>query len=343
MGQQSLIIVALSSLLLSISLFGFLGVWDNSNEATASFFEREQALNVARSGVNMAVTQLRRQKTWRTGYTNVLAAGGRVTVRITDIGVDSVRIQSQGTINGFTHPILVEAKLSSIFPTVESALAVFGDSVSFTNSGKSWTVDGRDWKMDLSGVASASSVHGIGVQTSKIEGDVEKQVTANGVASNVMGKGSTPSVGTFGTTNLFQLQQFYKDRRTILLPAGKYANNAVFGTPANPEIVHVPGDLEWSGVISGAGILVVDGQLVMKGKVSWVGIVLALSGDVKLELGGTGTPSLLGTVWVGTTDPSKTTNVHVNGTPDVRYSYEALTTILANLGLLEVEIYKYYE
>lgn len=343
MGQQSLIIVALSSLLLSISLFGFLGVWDSSNEATATFFEREQALNVARSGVNMAVTQLRRQKTWRTGYTNVTAAGGTVTVRITDIGVDSVRIQSQGTINGFTHPILVEAKLSSIFPTVECALAVFGDSVSVTNSGKAWTIDGRDWKSDLSGIATSQSVYGIGVQSTKIVTDVQKQVTANDVAANVMGKGTNPSVGTFGTTNLTQLQQFYKDRRTILLPAGTYSGNSVFGTLANPEIVHVPGNLEWTGVISGAGILVVDGSLIMKGKVSWQGIVLALSGDVKIEMGGTGTPSLLGTVWVGNNTTNKTTNVHVNGTPDVRYSYQTLMTILANLGLLEVEIYKYYE
>ena len=342
MGQQSFIIVALSSLLLSISLFGFMGMWNYSNETTATLFEQEQSLNIARSGVNMAVSKLKRQKTWRTGFTNFSLAGGTVTVSITDLGLDSVRIQSQGVINGVQHNILVEAKLSSIFPNVESALTVFGDSVSFTNSGKSWTIDGRDWNIDGT-LGSAPAVNGIGVQTSKAADDVKEQLTQNEVTDRVLGTGGTPSVGQFGVTDLVALQAFYKAHATITLPAGNYASNAVFGTLAIPEIVYVPGNLEWSGVISGAGILVVDGQLIMKGKVKWEGIILSLSGDVKIELGGTGTPSISGTIWVGNSDPSKVTNVHVNGTPDVKYSYQTLAMVLGNLGLLDVEIYKYYE
>ncbi|MCZ7555939.1 MAG: hypothetical protein M5R41_06000 [Bacteroidia bacterium] len=342
MGQQSFIIVALSTLLLSISLLGFMGMWDYSNETTASLFEREQALNVARSGVNMAVSRLRREKNWRMGFTSVGVAGGTTSVRVTDIGIDSVRIQSRGLINGAVHNILVEAKLSSIFPNVESALTVFGDSVSFTNSGTAFDIDGRDWNIDGT-MGSSTAVHGIGVQTSKIVGDVTKQVTTNGVEDRIWGAGGQPSIGQFGATDLISLQNFYKARRTILLPAGKYASNSTFGSLAKPEIVHVPGDLEWTGTITGAGILVVDGQLIMKGGVKWQGIILALSGDVRIELGGTGTPSILGTVWVGNTDPSKVTNVHVNGNPSVKYSYQTLSTVLGNLGLLAVEIYKYYE
>jgi hypothetical protein len=342
MGQQSFIIVALSSLLLSVSMLGFLGMWDYSTETTASLFEREQALNVARSGVNMAVSKLRRQKTWRDGFNNFPVSGGAVSLRVTDIGIDTVRIQSQGIVNGVPHTILVEAKLSSIFPNVESALTVFGDSVSFTNSGTAWDVDGRDWNIDGTS-GSAPPVHGIGVQTSKAAGDVKDQLIKNGVEDRVWGTGGQPSVGTFGASDLESLQNFYKARRTILLPAGKYASNSVFGSIAAPEIVHVPGDLEWTGTISGAGILVVDGQLIMKGKVHWSGIVLSLAGDVRIELGGSGTPSILGTVWVGNTDPKKVTNVHVNGNPSVRYSHETLSAILANLGLLDVEIIKYYE
>jgi len=343
MGQQSLIIVALSSLLLSISLFGFMGMWDYSNEATASLFEREQTLNVARSGVNLAVSKLRRQKTWRDGFSSVSVAGGAASVKIEDIGIDSVRIYSNGVLNGFAHNIIVEAKLSSIFPNVESALAIFGDTVSLTNAGTAFDIDGRDWNIDGSALGTYPPVYGVGVQSTKIVEDVKTQVTNNKVDDRIWGKDGMPSVGPFGASDLDRLQQFYKDRATIKLPAGKYADNRVYGSMSAPEIVHVPGDLEWSGVISGYGILVVDGQLIMKGKVTWTGIILALSGDVKIELGGSGTPSILGTVWVGNTDPDKVTNVHVNGNPSIKYSYLALTTILGNLGLLEVEIYKYYE
>ncbi len=342
MGQQSFIIVALSSLLLSVSLIGFMGNWDFSNETTATLFEREQALNVARSGVNMAVSRLRRQKTWRDGYTDVSVAGGSVSVRITDLGLDSVRIQSRGTINGVPHNILVEAKLSSIFPNVESALTVFGDSVSVTNAGKSFDIDGRDWNID--GTMGASpAVNGIGVQTSKTVTDVKTQLINNAVADRIWGAGGQPSVGQFGATDLVKLQNFYKERRTIVLPAGSYSANAVYGTLAKPEIVHVPGNLQWTGTISGAGILVVDGQLVMKGNIKWQGIILALSGDVTMDLGGTGNPSIMGTIWIGNSDPTKPTRVNILGNPSIKYSYQTLNTVLGNLGLLAVEIYKYYE
>ncbi len=126
MGQQALIIVALSSLLVGVSVLGFMGAWDYSNETTASLFEREQALNITRSGVNLAISRLRQQKTWRTGFSNFAVSGGSVSVRIVDMGLDTVRITSVGTINGVQHTSVLEAKLSSIFPTVESALTVFG-------------------------------------------------------------------------------------------------------------------------------------------------------------------------------------------------------------------------
>lgn len=345
MGQQALIIVALSSLLVGVSVLGFMGAWDYSNQTTASMFEREQALNITRSGVNLAVSTLRQQKTWRTGYTGLSLAGGSVSVRITDLGPDTVRITSAGTINGVTHTSVVEAKLSSIFPTVESALTVFGDSVEVTADGKAFLIDGNDHKIDGT-PGTYPAVEGIGVQSMQSVADVKKQLdSASGgsIASRVIGEGGTGSVGSFSTSNLSSLHTFYKSIATILLPAGKYADNRVLGTLDRPEVVYVPGNLEWSGTISGAGILVVDGQLIMKGKIEWKGIILAMSGDVTISLGGTGTPSILGTIWVGNTDPTKVTRVNVTGNPTVAYSYMTLMTILGNLGLLDVEIFKYYE
>lgn len=342
MGQQSLIIVMLSSLLLSISVYGFMGFWNYSAETTSNLFEREQALNVSRSGVNLAVSRLKREKTWRTGYNGISVAGGAANVRIVDIGEDSVRIISQGTINGVSHRSVVEAKLSSIFPNVESALTIFGDSVSFSNNGKSFWVDGRDYLMDGVTLGPNPPVSGIGVQSGKIAEDIKTTMDPS-VFPLIQGAGGAPSIGTIGTSDLGALHSFYRDRATIKLPPGKYADNTVFGTVASPEIVYVPGDLEWSGVISGAGILVVDGQLIMKGKIQWRGIILSMSGDVQIELGGTGTPAILGTVWVGNNASGIETQVHVDGNPSIKYSYQTLMTVLGNLGLLEVEILSYYE
>ncbi|MFA6234534.1 MAG: hypothetical protein WC824_10185 [Bacteroidota bacterium] len=342
MGQQALIIVALSSLLVGMSVLGFMGAWDYSNDATATLFEREQALNIARSGVNLAISKLRHQKSWRTGYTNLSVSGGTVSVRVIDLGADTVRITAAGTINGVIHNAVLEAKLSSIFPTVESALTIFGDSVELTSNGKAFLIDGTDYNVDGS-IGTNPAVNGVGVQSAQSALDVKAQLAAASITDLVKGKGGTPSIGAFSSANLAQLHQFYKERATIKLPAGSYGSNTVFGSLDRPEIVYVPGDLTWTGTISGTGILVVDGALTMKGKVEWKGIVLAMSGDVMIDIGGTGTPSILGTVWVGNTDPTEVTKAHVNGNPTIRYSYTTLMTILGNLGLLNVEVLKYYE
>ena len=342
MGQQSLIIVLMSSLLLSISVLGMVGMWNWSTETTATLFEREQALNISRSGVNKAVSILRKKKVWRAGFNGLRVAGGNVDVGIRDLGPDTVQIISVGTINRISHQSIVEAKLSSIFPTVESALTIFGDSVEFTNDGKAFLIDGRDYLPGGTVLGSYPAVHGIGVETPKVASDVVTNMDPN-VHSNVEGSGGSPSVGSFSTLNLATLQSFYKDRATITLPAGSYAYNGVFGTMTDPEIVHVPGDLQWKGTISGAGILVVDGALALNGNIEWEGIVLSLSGDVHIEISGTGNPHIHGTLWVGNNDPSGITNVNITGNPSIKYSYLTLMTVLGNLGLLDVEIYKYYE
>lgn len=345
MGQQAIILVALSSLLVGISVLGFMGAWDYSNETTASLFEREQALNVTRSGVNLTISRLRHQNTWRTGYSGLSVAGGNVSVSILDLGEDTVRITSVGTVNGVSHTSVLEAKLSSIFPTVESALTVFGDSIELTADGKAFLIDGNDHNIDGS-PGSYPAVEGVGVQSAESVADVKKQLDSlqNGsIADRVIGKSGSGSVGSFASSNLSQLHQFYKSIASVLLPAGSYADNRVLGTLDRPEVVYVPGNLSWSGTIQGAGILVVDGQLIMKGKIEWKGIILAMSGDVTISLGGTGAPAIMGTVWVGNTDPTKVTHVNVTGNPSIAYSYTTLMTVLGNLGLLDVEILKYWE
>jgi hypothetical protein len=325
-----------------MSVLGFMGAWDFSNNATATLFEREQALNITRSGVNLAISKLRHQKSWRTGFTNLSVSGGNVTVSVIDLGLDTVRITSRGTINGVTHNSVLEAKLSSIFPAVESALTIFGDSVQLTSNGKAFSIDGNDYNIDGT-PGTSPAVNGVGVQSVESVADVAAQLAAASITDCVIGKGGTPSIGDFSSSNLTELHKFYKDRATIILPSGSFAGNAVYGSLDIPEIVYVPGDLTWTGTITGTGILVVDGQLTMKGKVTWRGIVLAMSGDVLIDIGGTGTPSIIGTVWVGNTDPTAVTDVHMNGNPTIRYSYSTLMTILGNLGLLDVEVFRYYE
>jgi hypothetical protein len=262
---------------------------------------------------------------------------------VKDLGVDSVQLTSAGTFGAATQTVVVRCKLSSIFPTAESALTVFGDSVAFTNSGKSFLIDGRDYKADGVTLGTHDPVYGIAVASTKISTYLKTQITAGDVAANVQGQGTSPSVGTFAKTNLDSLMTLYKNYATITLASGKYSGNATYGTLDAPQIVHVAGDLEWTGTISGAGILIVDGSLRMAGKVNWSGIVMALNGDVTLDLGASGTPAILGSTFIGSKNTLNTTNVHVNGNPAVKYSYDVLETVLAKLSMLQVEVVSYWE
>ena len=343
MGQQSMIIVLLGSLMLSFSVFGFMGMWNSSGDTVVDQFEREQAYNVATSAVNLSLSNLRVNKFWRSGFSNLGVANGTASLRVIDVGKDTVKIDAVGTYNGVEHRVSCVAKLRSIFPTVNSALAVFGDSVNFTNSGKAFSIDGRDHNADFT-LGPNPAVDGIGAETSKVADDIKKQVTTNGVEDLIIGKtGAIPSVGTFPKMSLQELRDYYAALKTMTVAAGKYSGNAIFGTLAKPEIVHVPGNLEWDGIITGCGILVVDGSLSLKGKITWYGIVLTLAGDVKIDMGGSGTPRILGTTFVGNKGGMVSTNVNVNGNPSLMYSYSVIQTVLANLNLLRVEVIKYWE
>jgi len=298
---------------------------------------------VANSGVNLTLSRLRQNKLWRRGFSNLPVGSGTATVPITDIGLDSVRITATGNYSGVARRVVAVAKLASIFPTVQSAIAVYGDSVTFQNSGKSFLIDGRDYAADGVTLTGNEAVWGIGVQNPHIDDYLTKQIIKDAVPPNILGAGGPPSIGEFQADSIHLLRGLYKSMATRTLAPGKYSGNAVIGTLATPEIVYVPGNVEWDGTIEGAGILVVDGQLLLKGKVTWKGIVIAISGDMTLDIGASGTPSLIGTTMVGNSNALNLSAVKVNGNPSIKYSYEAVSTVLSNLDLLQVKILAYYE
>ncbi len=341
MGNQSFVFVVLAAILASMTIITFSGIWNSSTLMASSELEVQQAINVSNSGVNQAITRLRRSRSWRTGFTDLSIANGRCTATLTTVGADSVRIVSTGTFGAASHTSNVLVKLASIFPTVESALTIYGDSVHFSNSGKAFLIDGRDHNSDGS-LGTHTPVNGMGVTTAHTDSSLSRQLTANGVESNVLGKGGAPSVGTYTPNSLIELRNMYRDIATMRLASGSYSGNAIFGTMTQPVILYVPGNLDWNGTITGSGILVVDGTIRMSGKIAWYGIVIAVSGSIELNLGGSGNPSIIGTCLVGNS-AGNITHINVNGTPNLLYSYTVLETVLNNLDLLSVEIVKWWE
>jgi hypothetical protein len=347
MGQQMLIIALLASFLVSSAVLGLRDTWNESNEIATNQFEEEQTINLSSSGVNMCISKLRQDKHWRAGYTKVaLADGGYLNAQITALGGDSVRITSTGLLNKASHTSIVDVQLASAVPMAESALAIYGDEVKFLNSGKTFGIDGNDHDENGNRVV-GSPVMGMAVPSAEIEKDIESQLVAGKVAKNVTGTGSNPSVGIATITNeqVVKMRDFFRSNATKTLPAGKYASNTVYGSLAKPEILYLDGDVEWTGTVEGTGILIVDGPLKIGGNFNWVGLIITVAQDSELEFGDHGNPEINGAVMIGTEAPYdyKVTNVKINGNPQINYSNSALTKVMANLGLNEVQVLNYYE
>jgi len=347
MGQQMFIIALLASFLVSIAIIQLREVWDDSSDIAMDQFQQEQVLNLSSSGVNMAISRLRQSKTWRAGYSDVqLFNGGYINVKVEDIGVDSVRITSVGSMGEASHTAIVEVMLTSAVPVAESAMAIAAEEVTFSNAGKAFSIDGNDH--DVNGVKCAGEPKlGISVSSPDVLASITGQLVKNKVTANILGIGGAPSVGVGTITNdkIIELRNMFRDIATITLPPGHDAGNHVYGSLAQPEIVYVGGSKRWTGRINGTGVLVVDGSLKMGGNVRWTGLVISVTPDVDVEFGDSGNPEINGATMIATEVPTerKLTNVKINGNPRINYSNSALTTVMTNLGMNEVRICSYYE
>jgi hypothetical protein len=142
-----------------------------------------------------------------------------------------------------------------------------------------------------------------------------------------MGEGDTPSVRnvydslgeTLRTpTGLLGLVEDVKATRT------NSGNTVLFGSPSNPEVNFIDGDLTLNGNINGYGTLLVTGRLTMTGNLTWYGTVLVI-GDGILDFGGGGNGSIVGTVLIAKIFPDSTHHapsdlLASNGSPTINWN-----------------------
>jgi hypothetical protein len=102
MSGRAIIIVVTGIIIISSVIF--YNIEAASTRITANFNDywlRQNAQNIAQSGVNLALRQLTNNRTWRTGFSNLAMLGGSVSVSATDTvyrGISSVMIRSVGTV-----------------------------------------------------------------------------------------------------------------------------------------------------------------------------------------------------------------------------------------------------
>ena len=144
---------------------------------------------------------------------------------------------------------------------------------------------------------------------------------------NILGAGGTPSV---------QASPVNLDIAAMAAAFNLMADYTLAGNQTNPvvpdwgdlndlKIIHIAGDLAISGNMTGAGVLVIDGNFQMGGTINWEGVVICL-GDVDV-VGGGSAKNIVGALLIQGTVAG---NSNINGNVKVLYSSQ----MLQNLNML---------
>ncbi len=141
---------------------------------------------------------------------------------------------------------------------------------------------------------------------------------------------------------------------TYIIPPGQnkltISGDQTYGTQSNPVIVvcmaannDTSKSIEFSGGVTGYGILAIRGDVQFRGAVTWHGLVLVFGTESRIDFQSSGTPRIIGGLIVANTGAASVTLRGVGNSPKVVYSSEALSRA-ANVGKLRYySILEWYE
>ena len=239
--------------------------------------------------------------------------------------------------DGVLNIVVARVQRSNVPSTSPGALYLATDALTnATFNGNAFQVNGNDRNF-TGGAGPAPAIPGISTRN-----DTNTQEAINSLSSgqldNVSGLGFfagppvIPSILTSpAAPSVPQLEQIVADllaRPGVVTDLSTSVNGSPppFGTTAAPIIWHFPQPvtIKASGTASGAGIMIVDGDLTIQGNFSYKGLIIVrgrtrVVGDTEV----TGNATLYGSLW---TDDI---NLVVGGSALIQYSSQALA--LANL------------
>lgn len=208
---------------------------------------------------------------------------------------------------------------------VDQAAYVDDPLAQFKFSGSAFLISGID--VNLEGTPGPNApVPGIGTP-----GDPEwirKQLKKNQLEL-IQGAGGRPSVMTVDEVDLTAQMTQYASLATQVWSGAdeKYGGDIGDLEHMHPVIAHAKGHLSLYGNTKGCGILIVNGDLTVNGSFDFVGLIYA-GGAVTFN-GGGGGKNLRGALFTlgAVTGP----DLLLNGSVQIRYSSEALTTVSSRL------------
>ena len=318
MGKGILIVVLGVSIIISILIVNLNANTSQSLDTTIDYFNTTQARLIADSGIETYLEKLRRNKNLTGTFNDNSLMGGTYDIKIS--GPDSaLTIKSVGKFNGKTHICIVTAKREKItIPTITSALYASAPNLGLKLNGN-MLIDGTDHNTDGS-LGTASPLPGISVDNSSDSTYIIDNIKPK-ISYAIQGQGGSPSVRTTTIKNDWQkLTENYIFAADTTLATGTYTTGTVLGTASNPMITYANGDVDFSGISYGYGILVVNGDITMEGNFTFYGIVIVY-GQSSIYTKTTGNAGVYGsTILVG-----NSLDMTASGNAQFLYSNQAIT------------------
>ena len=307
------------------------------------------ARNVAASGADVAIMELRRDATWR-------PVDGLLQFEIDDVMADVTLLDNSDDANIATNQIRVisvatmgrrTARVNALMqrggniPTIEAAIGIYTEGANFTANGTAFTITGEDGQSVDSlmkyGIAAGVPVNEIPVGEKSVYEEVTTSI-GNQQIFQIKGKGGSPSIAEVDNINdeLIELANIYaeyaKNPTDPFVPGVYYpdhhslAGQDSLGSEHAPQITYVEAgkELTLTGGAKGGGILVLgqDAILTMKGggnePFNFYGVVIVL-GSAKVR----GHMNITGALMFGGKSEADI-DVEISGNIDVAFSSQAV-------------------
>jgi|GEM_PF-1115190 len=239
-------------------------------------------------------------------------------------------------VEGVRNVVVANVTRSNAPTTTPGALYLANDSpTDATFNGNAFTIDGNDHN-PTGGPGPAPPVPGISTRNATNTQQAISSLSSN-QAANVQGYGyqagppivpsvlTSPAAPTIAEMNTM-INDFLALPGVVTDTSGQITGNTTWGTPSAPQITYLNNatgvTIKGNGNASGAGILIVDGDLTIQGNFNFQGLILVrgktnVTNDPSLT-GVTGNATVYGSLW------TQDVNLTVGGSAIVDYSSKAL-------------------
>lgn len=345
MGKGSIIVVLGVSVIVSFFILRLNANSKQNLSNTISMFEQTQARLIANTGVEIYLEKLYADHSLiNTTSSKQNLFNGSYIVNLSGT-LPNVRVTSTATFEDVQHISIADAWLEPIyFPDLPAGMYISSAAVASAAELGDMNVSGANH--DINGVLKGTgkpAVFGIGVDS-----DADRNLVLNNLLKpqNIVGLIDT-SIGypSVGVTNLginwgkiYQYLANAADQTFI----GNIPNGTLLGTLTEPKITLVNAEASSNNQIiinsaSGAGILVVNGNVKFTGNCDFKGIVLCYkNSDLTYE--SMGTNNILGGIVA-----AGTVHFKLLGTMNVNYSLDVINSVKSNLKANGFKILSWYE